>query len=557
MKNQQHTPVLIVGAGGAGLSLSLLLQQQGIASVLIERRSDVSWYPRARNLNFRSLEILRGLGLSSEAHAVGARPSRLIRKESLASRQQEEVLDPITLFEGAFEDITPEPVVWYCPQSRLEPLLLTHARRRDIDVRYNTELVSFTQDDTAVTVTLQDRTTGRREVLSFDYLLAADGAHSKVREKLGLPGKGYGALEEYFLFIYFRANWRQFMQENESAGDVLLIENSTVNALFMRAEKDLGMLTIRYRPAQGQSAEVYTRERCQDLLRAAIGDPNIPFELLDISPWRAAEHVADQFQQGRVFLVGDAAHTMPPYEGLGVNMALQGAQNLVWKLAATIKGQASPELLSTYTTERHPVTWMAAEQSLAGMMERPELKQHSLFARTEEERAKLAKQPPAPLFVPILGYRYRSDAIVSEEAVPPSQQGIELLGSMELNGQPGTRVPHLWVERSGQRLSTLDLFDGSFVLFTGSGGASWCEAASAVAEKLGIKLSAYRIGPSWDLLDVENGWHKLGISPEGVMLARPDGFVAWRHSDSVANHEEQLQQVLLRILGRATAQPAL
>ncbi len=94
MMAQEHVPVLIVGAGGAGLSLSLLLQQQGIASVLVERRPDVSWFPRARNLNFRSLEILRGLGLAGEVRAVGLRPSRLFRKESLASSQQEEVFDP-------------------------------------------------------------------------------------------------------------------------------------------------------------------------------------------------------------------------------------------------------------------------------------------------------------------------------------------------------------------------------------------------------------------------------------------------------------------------------
>ena len=129
MMAQEHIPVLIVGAGGAGLSLSLLLQQQGIASVLVERRSDVSWFPRARNLNFRSLEILRGLGLAAEVRAAGSRPSRLFRKESLASSQQEEVFDPATLFED-MQALTPDPPVLYCPQSRLEPLLLAEARRR-------------------------------------------------------------------------------------------------------------------------------------------------------------------------------------------------------------------------------------------------------------------------------------------------------------------------------------------------------------------------------------------------------------------------------------------
>jgi putative polyketide hydroxylase len=83
---QEHVPVLIVGAGGAGLSLTLLLLQQGIPSLLDERRPDISWYPRARNLNFHTMEVFRGLGLEVEVSAAGTRVSRIFRKENLASR---------------------------------------------------------------------------------------------------------------------------------------------------------------------------------------------------------------------------------------------------------------------------------------------------------------------------------------------------------------------------------------------------------------------------------------------------------------------------------------
>ena len=152
---QEHVSVLIVGAGGAGLSLSLLLQQQGIPSVLIERRSDVSWYPRARNLNFRTLEVFRGLGLEAEVLAAGSRITRMFRKQSLASSEQEEILDPTSLVEH-LEGISPEPFGWYCPQSHLEPLLLAEAKRRGSDVRYGTELVSFMQDETGVTATMKN-----------------------------------------------------------------------------------------------------------------------------------------------------------------------------------------------------------------------------------------------------------------------------------------------------------------------------------------------------------------------------------------------------------------
>src|SRR5215831_12805632 len=125
---QEYIPVVIVGAGGAGVSLSLLLLQQGIPSVVIERRSGLSWFPRARNLNFRTLEIFRGLGLDAEIRAAGTRVSRLFRKRSLAATEHEELLDPTSLVEH-LEEISPEPFAWYCPQSQHEPRLIAELWR--------------------------------------------------------------------------------------------------------------------------------------------------------------------------------------------------------------------------------------------------------------------------------------------------------------------------------------------------------------------------------------------------------------------------------------------
>lgn len=94
--------------------------------------------------------------------------------------------------------------------------------------------------------------------------------------------------------------------------------------------------------------------------------PDLAVEIVDIAHWWPAQLVAEHFQRGRVFLVGDAAHTMPPKLGMGANTAIQRAQNLAWKLAAVLKGQASPQLLTTYDTERHPIGVLASEQSLVG-----------------------------------------------------------------------------------------------------------------------------------------------------------------------------------------------
>jgi 2-polyprenyl-6-methoxyphenol hydroxylase-like FAD-dependent oxidoreductase len=530
---QTHIPVLIVGAGGAGLSLSLLLHQQGIASVLVERRPDVSWYPRARNLNFRTLEVFRGLGLEAQVIAAGARVSRTFRKETLASRGDEGFpsIEQFLHIADRPEIVTPEPPFWYCPQSRLEPLLLAEAKRRGCDVRYNTELTAFTQDTAGVSATITDRATGAASVLQADYLLAADGAHSHVRQALGVKGEGLGVLDEHYIFVYFRAAWSDLVRGYDNAA--ILIDRPGIRGFFLITDADRGMFAI-----QEESANDYTVERCKELVLNGMGKPDLPVEIVDVAHWQPGQLVAEHFGQGRVFLVGDAAHTMPPKLGLGVNTAIQSAQNLTWKLAAVLKGQASPDLLSTYEAERRPVGRLAAEQSLVGPAA-------SLLTKGSDDKL-LPVEKRVPYFSLVAGYRYCSRAILPEDA----EAG--LLDKPEaLTGQPGTRVPHMWVERGGQRISTLDLLDGGFVLLAGPGDASWQSAASAAVAALGVALSVYRVGAEGDLIDLEHAWQtKMGVTEEGAVLVRPDGFVAWRSRAGTAEPSSRLIRVLSQILCR-------
>lgn len=541
---ENHIPVLIVGAGGAGLSLSLLLHQQGITSVLVERRPDVSWYPRARNLNFRTLEVFRGLRLEGEVIAAGARFSRTLRKQTLASHGEEGFpsIEQFLHIADHLEIVTPEPTFWYCPQNRLEPLLLAEAKRRDCDVRYNTELVSFTQDSAGVSATIRDRATLTASVIQADYLLAADGAHSHVRQALGVKGEGVGVLNEHYIFIYFRAPWGELIRGYEN--DAILIDRPGIRGFFAITDADRGMFII-----QENTAQDYTVERCKEMVLSGIGKPDLPVEIVEIAHWQPGQLVAEHFARGRVFLVGDAAHTMPPKLGLGANTAIQSAQNLAWKLAAVLKGQASPVLLSTYEAERRPVGRLAAQQSLVG----PAV---SLLTKGSDDRL-LPMEKRISYFSLIAGFRYRSQAILCEDVSAPlpgkEDAETELLQKPEaLTGQPGTRVPHLWLERGRQRISTLDLLDGRFVLLAGPTGAPWQKAASDAAASLGIELPAYRIGVEGDLIDVDNGWQtKMSVPDEGAVLVRPDGFVAWRTSTPSSKPEPLLMQVLTTILCRS------
>jgi 2-polyprenyl-6-methoxyphenol hydroxylase-like FAD-dependent oxidoreductase len=538
---RDSVPVLIVGAGGAGLSLSLLLHQQGIASLLVERRPDVSWYPRARNLNFRTLEVFRGLGLEAAVIAAGACFSRTLRKDALVSHEQEEFpsIEKFLRIADDLEIVTPEPAFWYCPQSRLEPLLLGEAKRRGCDVRYNTELVSFAQDSEGISATISNRTSLSSFAIKADYLLAADGAHSHIRKALGMKAQGLGVLDEHYVFIYFRADWGELIRGYEN--DAILIDRPGIRGFFLITDADRGMFAI-----QEEAAKDYTAARCKELILDGMGKPDMSVEIVDIAHWQPGQLVAEHFGQGRVFLVGDAAHTMPPKLGLGVNTAIQSAQNLAWKLAGVLKGQASRDLLSTYEIERHPVARLAAEQSLVGPAA-------SLLTKGSDDKL-IPAEKRVPLFSLIAGYRYRSRAILSEAGEGKEEDAeIELVDKPEaLTGQPGTRVPHLWLERSGQRISTLDLLDGRFVLLAGPAGASWQKAASDAAASLGIELSAYRIGADGDLIDLEDSWQaKMGAPVGGAVLVRPDGFVAWRTSAQPNNPERLLAQLLGTILCRS------
>src|SRR3984885_2997555 len=232
-----HVPVLIVGAGAGGLATSALLAKHGVDSLLVEKRREVFIYPKARNLSFRSLEILRGLGLADQVHAVADRVSDMVVKPTLNSAEEKLAIDIDAVFAG-LDQLSPEPSVQYCPQSSLEPMLLAETRRRGSEVRYGTELRSFEQDDAGVTAVLRDLHSGESQTVRADFLVAADGVHSKIRESLDVTTSGYGALPIFVVFIYFRAPWRKFVP-HLSEGDGVQIKNPDVDGIFLVAKDDL------------------------------------------------------------------------------------------------------------------------------------------------------------------------------------------------------------------------------------------------------------------------------------------------------------------------------
>ena len=531
--------VLIVGAGVGGLAASTLLAQHGVSSLLVEKRREIFVYPKARNLTFRSLEILRRLGVGTAVDAAADHISNMVSKHSLSSAEETSVFDA-DFFPSA-EGLSPEPFGKYCPQSKLEPILLAETRRRGSEVCYGTELELVTQDDIGVIATIKDLDSGALSAVHADYLLAADGTHSPIRRQLGITTSGFGELPIFVVFIYFRAPWRRFVP-HLGDGDAVQINNPDVTGIFVVAQGDLGVFMTTYFPSHGETIDQFTRERCRETLLKAVG-AEIDIEIVDVAPWQPYEQVADQFRCGRVVLVGDSAHTMPPLKGGGANTAIQSAHNLAWKLAATLNGTAGPGLLDTYHVERHPVGRFAARQSLTGP--------GASFLPLGDNRPTLPAEEERPLFYMVAGYKYRSAAVVTDEPAPTDPDAVQLVDAEELRGEPGTRVPHAWVQRDGARISTLDLLGTGFTLFAGSAGTPWVAAGDKVSTSLRVPIEVHLIGPDAGIRDVEGRWAQLtGLSPDAAMLVRPDDFVAWRAEALPESPGTDLHQVLCRILGR-------
>ena len=536
--NDVRVPVLIVGAGAAGLATSALLAQHGISSLLVEKRREIFVYPKARNLSFRSLEILRGLGLDDQVHAVADRVSDMVVKPALNNAEENLAIDINAIF-GGLDQLSPEPAVQYCPQSSLEPILLAETRRRGSEVRYGTELRSFEQDDACVTAVLRDLDSGEDQRFRADFLIAADGVHSTIRESLDVTTSGYGALPIFVVFIYFRAPWRRFVP-HLSEGDGVQIKNPDVDGIFLVAKDDLGMFITTYFPDKGETAVQFTPQYCSDLLTKAVGE-QIDLEIIEVAAWQPCEQVADQFQCGRVFLVGDSGHTMPPFKAGGANTAIQSAHNLAWKLAEVLGGTADASLLASYHEERHPVGRFAARQSLSG----PTVALIDLA----DQGPGLPPEEEASMFSLLVGYQYRSAAVIVDPSASANSDAVALVE--ELRAQPGTRVPHAWVQRAGRRVSTLDLVGPGFTLFTGSSGTPWVMAADAVSATLHLRIDVHVISSDGEIRDIEGRWaHLTDLSPDEALLVRPDGFVAWRTGALPPSPENRLSQVLCRILGR-------
>jgi putative polyketide hydroxylase len=527
------TPVLIVGGGISGLSAAAFLSQLGVASVLVERRRGPATHPRMSDVGPRSMELFRGLGLEDRIRALDeGRSSLILRVDTLAGTELERhsMGGP-----EEFDGLTPTQQIW-ADQDQLEPIVQAFAEEKGTEIRTGVELVDLSQDETEVRAVVRDRTTGAEQTITASYLLACDGAQSPIREGLGIGMSGPGVLAHQ-AGILFRADLDAALRDRtfvlclvDDLDDGGGTDGAGADHLHILLWRNLGRwtLSVPYDPERDRP-EDFDDARCTELVRRAVGLPDLPVTVLGADIWPMRAMVADQFGSGRVFLLGDAAHVLPPTGGFGGNSSIDDAHNLAWKLASVLSGAAGPGLLDSYHVERQPMAGLHMGESLA---------RAGLFlAGAAEGGSQQPANHPSKASI-VLGYRYRAGALVPEPGDADDPRPVE--DPFTPSGRPGTRAPHVVLDRDGETISTLDLFGAGFVLLAGPDGDAWVDGVDG--------LTVHVVG-SPHLRDVAGSWAwTYGVTSAGAVLVRPDGYIAWRSPEAAAAPADALREALDGVL---------
>ncbi|EJQ46436.1 hypothetical protein IEE_01935 [Bacillus cereus BAG5X1-1] len=533
----KHVPVLIVGGGLSGLSSALFLAKHNIDYVLIERHPSTAIHPKAGGITFRTMELFRELGLEKGIRLAGRALENChgriavqtiteVRNEELEQIRAAQYENNEKLVRKV-EEISPSKQT-ACYQITLEEMMVQEAKALGGELSFYHELVSYEQNEDRVIATIRDRKTEKESVIYCDYLIAADGAKSKIREQLGILTEGRGTIGGYYMNIYFEADLSGFI-EGDAFGFTMILHPEVLGALIPVDNESKWIYHVAYDPVKGERPEDFSIERCKRIIQTAIGSMDIKPEIVSVLPWEASESTAVKFQDNRIFLVGDSAHIMPPTGGFGSNTGIQDAHNLAWKLAAVIQGKAKPKLLETYHEERYPAAKLTTD--FASSM---------LFRAANREEGNLNNMDSLAVTV---GYQYCSEAIIDEYNTP------HRMDIVDLNGRPGTRAPHFWGTYEGNEVSILDLFGSNFVLLTGAGHSAWTEAVHVVSSRLGVKVKVYQVGLAGDFIDQGNSFRKLyGIENGGAVVIRPDGFIGWRTENEVLKPNVLLEDVMKHLL---------
>ncbi|MQA11027.1 MAG: FAD-binding protein [Pseudonocardiaceae bacterium] len=575
-----RTDVLIVGSGPAGAAAALALATYGVSNMVVTKYSRLADTPRAHITNQRTMEVLRDLGVEDEVVAK-ATPQELMGNTVFCTSIAGEELgrlrswgnDPVRQAE---HELASPSRMCDMPQHLMEPVLINNAMDRGSVVRFDTEYLSMSQDDSGVTVTVRDRVRGDEYQIRARYLIGADGGRSIVAEHAGLPMVGEMGVAGS-INIVFHADLSEYVAHWPSVLYWVLQPGAEVGGIGMglvRMVRPWNEWLIVWGYDINQPPPPLSDEYALSVVRTLIGDDDIPVRIQSSSAWTVNHMYARQLSSGRVFCAGDAVHRHPPSNGLGSNTSIQDSYNLAWKLKLVLDGKAGPELLDSYSAERAPVAEQVVERANRSIGETSRIFQALGLLSTEDteqmRRNMAARKDPsadaekqrAALREAIeykvyefnahgveMNQRYDSAAIIQDGTTDPGFDRDPELHHRP-SSRPGAKLPHAWLSIGRRNVSTLDVAaQGRFTLLTGIGGEPWVDAAHEVSGRLGVDVVGVRIGPGCDYQDPYGDWARVReVSDAGCVLVRPDGYVCYRMPAGADDPASAVERALRSVL---------
>ena len=543
----RNVPVLIVGAGPAGLMASLLLEQLGVETCIIERRSGPTRTPAAHVVNARTFEICRAAGVDADAIARAVVDPADGGWSYFADKLGGIVLGRLP-FEQQGDDqleVTPTPLR-NISQNRFEPLLLDTLKAHGRTPSWNLQWESATQDEKVVVSRIRDLVSDEVLEVRGDYLLACDGAGSRVRKSLDIEMVGPDSIRS-FVMVHLRTSVRD--RAGDPPGLLFFLQSPDLGGGCFVVH-DLDRETVYMHPIdpEEESVDDYDEARCAEIVRRALAQPDLEFEVETISSWTMTAQVAESYGEGRIFLAGDSAHRFPPTGGLGLNTGVQDAHNLAWKLAWVLRGDAPGSLLDTYEQERRAVAQNNADQSLrnamrliqvpqaTGILDDPQTVIADVMAeaegRTRVEEAVANQAEHFDLTGLHLGFAYAEGALVPDAGTSPNPETRRFTPS----GAPGHRLPHIWLADGASLLDRVPL--DRFLLVAGPEGEAWLDAAPQDARVVTLRLTEAHVP------ELSRWLTEAGIEATGALLVRPDQHVAWRSRVPPADPAQAVRDAL-------------